>query len=302
MISFNVLNEDNKSEVISSLSQNEQVLSELRELVSGMDLSDPDVEFALSYCHGSALVRVFDMGRYSFLYPFAIENDADTRIALDEIAEYAMREEVRLVVDDVPRECICDFLSFRHIDVDARDPECESFRVTVKTECELMGSVPDVEAGRVELNAISEADITEYARLCKDENVNKCWGYDYTKDAIDPDDEYFYESAMAELASGIAVSMAIRCDKKFVGEAVIYAFDGRGSAEFAIRLLPEWQGKGIGTETVRATCAAAMDIGLTKLTSRIMRENVASIRMLSKITNECYEDGDEIVFLIDLFA
>ena len=300
MISFKALTEKNIEEIVMSLAPTDEIYGEFLELAYSLDLTLDDVEFALSFSHGCALVRIFDMGRYSFLYPFAMTDSADAASALSDIAEYAMREEIRLVCDDVPKECVGDFLSFRHIDVDACDTEGESFRITVKTECELMGDVPDVTFGRIELNALTEDDISEYARLSKDKDVNRLWGYDYSDDVSDPDDSYFYETAISEIAAGISVSMAIRCEGYFVGEAVLYAFDGRGGAEFAIRLLPEWQGKGLGTESVRAICAAAAEIGLIRLTSRIMKANYASIRMLEKITDEREVRGEEVVFYIEL--
>ena len=299
MISFKALTEENIEETVKALSPTEGLRGELFELAYSLDASIEDVEFALSFAHGCALVRIFDMGRYSFLYPFAMTDDADPSLALSDIAEYAMREEIRLVVDDVPKECISDFLSFRHFDVDARDSEGESFRITVKTECELMDGLPEVTLGRVELTAITENDIREYSRLCRDNDVNKLWGYDYAEDVSDPEDSYFYETAMKELSAGISASMAIRHDGIFVGEAVLYAFDGRGGAEFATRLLPEWQGLGLGTESVRAICAAAAEIGLIRLSTKVMKENIASIGMLKKITDKQSDCGDAIIFRID---
>lgn len=300
MLSFKVLTEENIEEVVSALSPTDELRGELSELAYSLDLSIEDVEFALSFSRGCALVRIFDMGRYSFLYPFALTDDADAASALSDIAEYAMREEIRLVVDDVPRECVGSFLSFRHIDIDASDREGESFRITVKTECELMGEVPEVELGRVVLNALTEEDIPEYARLCRDEGVNEHWGYDYSADVTDPEDAYFYEMAMSELAAGVALSMAVRHEGSFIGEAVLYAFDGRGCAEFAIRLLPEWQGIGLGAESVRAICAAASEIGLIRLSPRVFKANIASVGMLRKITDEYRDCGDEVVFCIEL--
>ena len=303
MLSFKVLNVDNTEEIIIGLSDDESVREELREIVADMELDDPDMEFALSYAHGCALIRVYDMGRHSFIYPLELYccDDRDTGAALDAIAEYAMRQEVPFNVDNVPRERLSDFASFRHFDVDARDPEGETFRVRVKTECDLIRHIPEVEEGRVKLNELCEDDIPEYARLVRDRDVNKHWGYDYSEDVDDPDDEYFYDIALSELESGIALSMAIRSEGNFIGEVILYAFDGRGCAEFAIRLLPEWQGKGLGTEAVRALTEASREIGLVRLSSRIMKENKASVRMLDKVADERFEEGDQVIFYIDLY-
>ncbi len=301
MISFKVLTEENKGEIISSREFADAECGELAELVYSLDLTSADLEFAISYSHGCALIRVFDMGRYSFIYPYELSKGANVRAAISEIAEYAMREEIGLVVDDVPKECIRDFLSFRHINIDASDLLGEYIRITVKTECELCGEVPEVEAGRVKLNELTEGDIPEYSRLVRDKSVNKYWGYNYSEDISDPTDEYFYDMAHYERSLGISLSMAIRYNDAFIGEAVLYAFDGRGNAEFALRLLPEWQGRGLGTETVHAIKAAAREIGLITLTPRVMKENEASLKMLSKLSDSHYSDGDKYVFCFNLY-
>jgi RimJ/RimL family protein N-acetyltransferase len=94
--------------------------------------------------------------------------------------------------------------------------------------------------------------------------------------------------------------MAVRLDGRFIGEAVLYAFDGRGSAEFGVRLLPEWHGKGLGTESVRAISLAARDMGLVRLSARIMKQNRPSVRMLEKVADSCEYGDSEAHFSIDL--
>ena len=103
----------------------------------------------------------------------------------------------------------------------------------------------------------------------------------------------------AEIERGVSLTFAVRLCGELCGEAVLYAFDGRGGAEFATRLLPEWQGLGLGTESVRAICAAAAEIGLIRLSTKVMKENIASIGMLKKITDKQSDCGDAIIFRID---
>jgi RimJ/RimL family protein N-acetyltransferase len=302
MISFKVLNGENNGEVINSFAEalSGEGLQTLAEIAQGFNTGIEDSEFALSVYSGCALVRVFDMGRYCFLFPYEIEADSDVSASISAIAEYAMREEIPLIFSDVPFDCLSYFRGFRHMDIDAEDAEAESYRVRIKNECELISSVPSVARGRVELNEISEDDIADYARLCKEQNVNKYWGYNYSEDVSNPSDRYFYENALREFSSGVSVSMAIRFEGKFIGEGVIYAFDGRGSAEFAIRLLPEWQGKGLGTESSLAISDVGRKIGLTRLSSRVMNANGASLAMLKKISDCFTKEESESVFYIDL--
>ena len=269
------------------------------EILSSL-VDSEDVEYAVSFAAGCLLLRIFDTGRYLFAFPFEIGADADLEAAISLIGEYAMREELPLVFVDVPREALPLLSVYRHMNLDAEDAEGESFRVAVKTECALCDQIPEVSVGRVTLTPIFEADIADFARLCRDEEVNKFWGYDYREDISAPADEYFYENASLEFKRGLSISSAIRVDGVFAGEATLYAFDGKGGAEFATRLLPEFWGRGLGTESTRAAMEMARRIGLITLTSRILEANEASISMLSKITNDSRDDGDAILFIVKL--
>ncbi len=286
MLSFKVLTQENREELISEFSKelNKEELLLFSDIIGGFS-DDEDTEFALAIFSGCVLVRVFDMGKYLFLYPYEISEAADVTLAISAISEYAVREEIPLVFSDVPRECITELLCFRHVDIDAESIDGESFRVKIKTECMLLDEIPQINAGRVKLSAISRDDISLYAKLSKLKNVNKYWGYDYSCDVTSPSDEYFYECASRDFSLGIAMSLAIRFEGTFCGEAVLYAFDGKGGAEFAIRLLPEFQGKGLGRCTVQALISLAEKIGLLSLCSVIMKENEKSIAMLDSVAD-----------------
>ena len=303
MISFKIINGYNREEILKELRSNlrKEAAEMLNEIIFALDLDeDNDIEFGICLFSGCVIIRIFDMGRYLFIFPYAICEDADVRAAIDAVGEYAMREEISLTFTDVPAESLPLLCVFRHMDMDAEDENGECYRVRIKRESDLIEELPSIEYGRVKLNALCEADIADYASLCKDKNINKYWGYDYSEDICEPSDRYFYENAQLELASGVSVILAIRYQDKFVGEAVIYAFDGRGGAEFAIRLIPNFQGKGLGTETVRAISEVGKRIGLINLKSKIMKDNAASVGMLKKITNEFTEDADFVTFTIYL--
>ena len=298
MISFKIINSENKDEIYEALAESfdKEGREALFEIVESLPLFElEDVEYAITASHGCLLMRIFDMGRYLFAFPYEISGDADIELAIDDLVEYARREEVSLVLTDVPIEAFSLLSGFRHMDVDCEDDVGTVYRVRIKTECELISEIPESEYGRVKLNAITDEDVELYARLCKSKNVNKYWGYDYSADIENPLDAYFLENARREFSLGVSISFAIRAAGFFCGEAVIYAFDGRGGAEFAVRLLPEWQGQGLGKDAVRATMNAARKIGLTHLNAKIMSENSPSHSMVRTIMTLCAsEDGAEI--------
>lgn len=303
MISFKIIDEKNRNDILKELSLNlaNEEKEMLEEIISGFDIdADNDIEFGICFYSGCLIIRIFDMGRYLFLFPYAILDNADLHEAIDAVAKYAIREEILLTFTDVPADYLYCFCGFRHMDIDAEDDNAESYRVKIKRESDLIDEIPEIELGRVKLNALCENDISDYSALCKDKNVNKYWGYDYSEDVSEPSDRYFYENAHLEFAAGTSVSFAIRYGDCFVGEAVIYAFDGKGGAEFAIRLLPEYQGIGLGPEGVKATCEAGRRLGLIRIYSKVIKDNLPSLKMLKKVSDECIESDSLVTFTIYL--
>ena len=96
------------------------------------------------------------------------------------------------------------------------------------------------------------------------------------------------------------MTMAVRVGGEFIGEATLYAFDGRGGAEFAVRILPDWQGKGLGGEAAVCTLEAARKIGLVRIYARVMKENERSLAMLRGISDGYTEAGGDVIFTVEL--
>ena len=302
MLSFKVVTNENKENIKEALSEklSESEREELFEIIDSIDLEDGDVEYAVTVSSGCALIRIFDFGRYLFVFPIELSDTSNPKRAVDEINEYAVLEEIERVFVDVPCEALVLFSGFRHLDLDAEDKEATSYRVRIKTELDLLSEIPEYIGERVKLNALTEADIPDYARLSKDENVNKYWGYSYSDDVENPSDEYFYENAVREFSARTSCAFAIRADGKFVGEAILYSFDGKGGADIAIRILPEYQRRGYAVETISAIREIAEKIGLTNLRAKIKNENTPSILLFEKCAlfvsqnNEVYEYRIEV--------
>ena len=101
----------------------------------------------------------------------------------------------------------------------------------------------------------------------------------------------FFEVAKRDFENRLAVNFALRLDGKFIGEAVLYNFDGRGSAELGCRVDSAYAGHGYGTEAF----AAVADWGLYKLqlsrvVAKCFKENTASYKMLSSCMRRNGED------------
>ncbi len=279
-------------------SLDEEYLAEA--LYSFLSFKDEDIECCADFAHGCLLVRIFDMGRYSFVYPISVAFDSDESAAVLSLRDYALREEIPLILTDVPLEGVTTLASnFRHTCFDATDEL--SYRATVMSEIALRDGVPSLLGERIELSQLRPEDTAAYARLCRDENVNKYWGYDYRSDIEENvSDDYFLHEAQSEYNRSVALTLAARLDGEFIGDAVLYAFDLCGGAEIGFRLLPEWQGKGLGGELVETLCDYAKRLGLLRLRAEVMKENTRSVRLLCGLGHEFSSDNDKNIFDIEL--
>lgn len=304
MISFKILTEesaDGFAAEFGALLGDEEYVGEI--LGSFLELSAEGVEVALSAAAGCLLVRIFERDRYSFVYPIEVSADADVSAALISISEYTRKEMIPLYLTDVPRDEL-DRLGgiFPHIEARAYDEDEDGFVVCVLSECDMLEEAPSLTLGGIVLGELTPGDMSEYARLCRDESVNRYWGYDYSQDAPAALDEYFLRTAEVEFRRGVAISLAVREEAggSLMGEAVLFDFDYRGSAMLAIRLLPECQGRGVGTRVLSALLRLSANIGLTSLRARVKLENIPSLCMTEKQMTRLPDEGDEAVFSVAL--
>ena len=155
-----------------------------------------------------------------------------------------------------------------------------------------VAEIPELKTPRLTLTALREEDIPAYNALVLDGERNKWWGYDDVGGLGGPVEERsFFEVAERDFANRLAVNFAVRLDGKLIGEAVLYNFDCRGSAELGCRIDRAFDGNGYGTEAF----AAAADWGLYKVhLSRVVakcyKENAASYKMLSSCMKRSGED------------
>lgn len=300
MLSFKLLDENSRDDILRDMVDVMPDLDEeyLLEIIDS--LLDDEGEVGLCGACGCLLIRIFD-GEYSFLYPVELTDDADPDTACDEIRLYAMKEEIPLVFTDVPSDSLGSLISgYRHASVDASDPDREAYTLRMHTEAALLDEIPTLDFGEITLDALTEADDGDYARLSKDVETNKFWGYDYTADVESPTDDYFRNEAEAEFSRGVAMSFAVRREGEFVGEATLYAFDYLGGCELGIRILPEHRRGGLAGMIIDGFTDQGARLGLTHIRATVMAENTPSVGLCTKHFEDFTREGDLIKFINEI--
>lgn len=307
MLSFKILPEREDVRIyldgVRDCFSGDEAFLEIEELLDGyFDLEGDDghAEVAVAISSGCFLIRIYSY-EYAFLSPIPISEGASISDAAEEIRKYVIKEEIPLVFIDVYKDDLCEVQEpFRFTDVQPMDEDGDVLCVTPCTEVQCLEELPVVEGEKILLNSLCEDDIPEYARLCRHENVNRLYGNDYRDDfGGDASDESFFFRAEAELNYGISVTFAIRHEGKLAGEAAIFAFDYVGGAKVAIRLLPEFWGKRLGSEALMLLIKVAEDIDLRRISTAVKKENVSSIKMTGKYMNYKRDEGDTAVFELE---
>ena len=308
MISFKILPErDDAPEYLDGVRDHfasEDALLEIEELLLGyLDMNGEGGEVAVTVSSGCFLTRIYDEENgYSFICPIPISDEASIYDAAEEIRRYAIKEEIPVVFidvyqDDLPEVCE----PFRLTEPQAMDDDGEVFFVATCTEAQYLEEPPTIEGERATLSPLSEDDIPEYARLCRHPEVNRLYGNDYRDDyGEDTTDDTFFMRAESEFYQGTGITLAIRHEGRFAGEAAIFAFDYVGGAKVAIRLLPEFWGKGLGSDALCMMLDLAREIDLKRLGTAVKKENTPSIRMTGKYMNYKFDEGDTAVFEAEL--
>lgn len=170
--------------------------------------------------------------------------------------------------------------------------------LTAKTELSALDEIPTIKTDRLTLDALREEDKQAYGTLCRDDERNRWWGYDYRSDLVgEPTDDYFLRVAQRDFENRAAINFALRLDGKFIGEAVLYHFDCRGNAELGCRIVPEAAHSGYGTEAFAAVADWAIyELRLARVFAKCYRENTASERMLASCMQRAGEDGTFFFF------
>lgn len=303
MISFKILKENFLEECFSYAIEQLPAAEadEVREIFDSLLGMSEECEVGVTAFGGCLLIRMYDEG-YFFVYPIEMTDGADADGALDELRRYSIKEEIPFVLTDVPKECAEALREkYKGARLYSDNPDEEIYVVEVESECANVEKDRKYSFdGSLTLISPTEQYAAEYARLCRDREVNKFWGYDFRADADGCDDGYFLREAKAGYGSGCVATFFVLLGEEFIGEAVLYYFDYMGRAECGVRLLPEYIGKGYGKGALTSLISVAREIGLDHLLATVKKENEKSIGLFGKHFDSEVSDGENIKFLLKL--
>ena len=289
----------NEERITSNLLIPEILADDSLEIILGLSESVGEESVAFAYLDEVLYVRVYDGERYVFPLPFMLTDDANAKEACVNLAAYSRRELIPLIITDGPRDEI-EFLCsiFPHVDAYTYEDDDDTFYIKVNNECDMLDDVPSIECDGIILDPLRDDDKEKYAELCRDRDLNKYWGYDADEDNPDGDADFYLDVARRELQDGVAIALAIRIGGEFVGEATMYDFDYIGSAAIAVRVLPAYHSRGIGSGAVKALVKLAEEIGLKSLRTEIFEENKNSIKMTSKYMEIVKCENSKVYFAL----
>ncbi len=158
----------------------------------------------------------------------------------------------------------------------------QKYNVTPKRAIDLVGKLPVIEGERLTLAPVEREHMAEYARLAGDDVRNRYWGYDWREDhARRPSAAGFLRIAKESFRCRMEMPLGIFFEGKLCGEAVLHRFGYDASAEVGVRLLPEFEGRGIAREAVKMyTEYAFSKLNIERMEAKCFRENERSHRML----------------------
>lgn len=112
-------------------------------------------------------------------------------------------------------------------------------------------ALPDFKYGRLAIREITDMYSNEFYRLEYDAERNKYWGYNWREHfSGEPTPEYFMRGIREDFHNKDEMPLGIFFDGYFAGEVVLHNFGFRNDCEIGVRLLPEFEGKGIAREAL----------------------------------------------------
>lgn len=170
----------------------------------------------------------------------------------------------------------------------------DKFTVEVRNAMHNIVRYPSIKTARLKIGKIKQEDVANFARLARDGSLNKYWGYDWTTKAgcDNPPDSWFLNDVYQDFKNKHELPLAIYYDNTLAGEVVLHNFGYRSEAEIGMRVLPEYQHKGIAREALIATMQYAFArLNIEKVEAKCFKENTTSAYTLKSAgMKECGED------------
>lgn len=246
-------------------------------------------EVLCSYFAGCIVFRYYseDVG-YHFDAPIPLSERADEPAALRAISDYCLCEAIPEIVVGLIPELLNDMLrGAEHYSIGEDDDG--TLAVKIITECMECEFLPEVIVDDVCLGEFADKYAPSYEKLLKDANLNCHFGYNILDDIPNGSGKDFIKNAREEFERSESMTFAATVfengENVFVGEGVLYAFDGRGRASVSFRVLPEYHGRGIGRKIFRALMKIAAEIGLRRVIAEVKNENTPSLSLLSRFAD-----------------
>lgn len=160
------------------------------------------------------------------------------------------------------------------------------YLVHINSPAAKIKEMPSIAYGGVVLTPFRESDKKAYLALNTDIDNNRYWGYDYREDEEiigRIDENTFYDFTMLDMKAGDSVNFAVRTapSGEMIGEAILWNFNSNNEAEIGCRIMPKYQGKGLG----KAAFSALADFGEqtlgVNLKARCYIQNTVSYRMIT---------------------
>lgn len=257
-------------------------------------------QYALS---SGCLVTKHDLcGDVSFEFPVASECVFDINCALCEIENYCADNFIPPVFSFVDSEKLTLLrIRYSKYDFSVSDESNGEKLFDFRPLSEIYGRIgfPEIKTERLVLSLLSDFDAEDYDALCRDDGVNKYWGYDYRTDCPFPAPDYFLNDVQKDLNEGISLSYGVHLNGKLIGECVFHGFNCRGTANAGIRLFEKIQGKGMGTEAFSAFLRFGFDeLGLDCINAKCFEENRRSYNLLSRCMIPIGEENGYNLFAV----
>ena len=133
-----------------------------------------------------------------------------------------------------------------------------------------------------------------------DKETNRFWGYDFAADYPNATGRDLIAIAKGEIRNTTALPLAIRMRGRFIGEAILYAFDLSGGCECALRIKAEKRGRGYGAIALSLLVRATRELGIERLYATVNENNISSVKLFTKSFMLYAKEGENLKFALDL--